>query len=288
MVGFDHKKNNYCTWKIAVQLFRKWAWEPRIYLLFLVVLLTIFSRTREMAGIIHENMDCAVNAFSIFPVVYSSGVGIAMFIILFCILLLYGNAPFLDRNQQFIIARTGRRLWNKGQIFYIYLSAFIFVVMLHVSAVIGCMPDVGFSMKSWGKALELLSRSSMLKYLTVNSTLIKRYTVMEAFLHQFLLLYLLTVFLGMLIYFCNLLFSEKSGLFAAGAVCCMDFVPSWLSGNIGKFIFRLSPVSMTEIFYLGQDGYPSLVYAYGYLGVLTVVITLACYFLFLRSEIDII
>ena len=258
------------AFRTAMQSFRKWAMDVRICLLFLTVLLTIFSRTRELSQIVHDNMDCAVNGFSIFPVIYSSDIGIGRFITLFCILLLYCNAPFFDKNQQFVLARTGRRSWNAGQVLYIYISGFIFVLMLQAAAIIGCMPDVAFSVKSWGKALELLSRNYILNRLVINSTLMKQYTVMGAFVNQFLLLYLLTVFLGMLIYFCNLLFSDKSGLFAAGFVCCVSFVPSWLMD--GRLIFRFSPASMAEIFYLGQTGYPSLAYAYGYLGVLNLII----------------
>ncbi len=271
---------------ITIQSFRKWTMDTRIYLLFLVVLLTIFSRTRELTHMVHTYMDCAINGFSIFPIIYSSGIGIAQFIILFCILLLYCNAPFFDNNQQFVVTRTGRRIWNMGQILYIQMAAFLFVLLLYFTAIVGCIPEVAFSITSWGKALEVLSRNPVLEYLTINTTLIKQYTVIEAFFHQFFLLYLLTSFLGLLIYFCNLFFSEKIGLFIAGFICCIDFIPSWLLD--GRLLFRFSPVSMTEIYYLGQNGYPSLIYAYSYLGILNLSMFLLCYFLFLKAEVNII
>lgn len=46
---------------ITIQSFRKWTMDTRIYLLFLVVLLTIFSRTRELTHMVHTYMDCAIN-----------------------------------------------------------------------------------------------------------------------------------------------------------------------------------------------------------------------------------
>ena len=80
--------------------------------------------------------------------------------VFFPLILIFSNAPFLDKNQFYVLIRSGRSKWCIGQMVYIAVSSvvyFAFIMAFSVLLNLGCIEFRG----EWGKLLNTLANTSM-------------------------------------------------------------------------------------------------------------------------------
>lgn len=254
---------------ICMQGIRKWLSDYRVYLLFLLEFAVIFSKTREMVTPFLKN-NLGINGFGIFPVLYNNQVGIFRFIFMFGMILLYCDAPFFDRNQQFVFLRAGRTIWNFGQLLYIFVSAVLYLLLNVLVSILSCLPNLGFSFHYWGEAFWTMT-SINIETVIVSPTFLLKYTPWQAFYHGLLVIFLFTLFMGYFIYTLNLLFGKGIGVFAGSFIVCgstvIDVLSYWDQKATLSYLF---PSFMTKIGYIDTDhigGYPSYHYVYAFFSI---------------------
>lgn len=151
-------------------------------------------------------------------------------------LLAIGDAPFVKGNTYLTLYRSGRRSWNMGMLLYVFAQALLYTLCLAVASVAASAP-FGFSGRLWSSPVYLLgtgaSNAVAERYhLYFDGAAMMRYmTVPRAFGITFVYLLCYFVFLGVLLYLCNLALGGFWGLAAVAVV--------HLGGAILSFAARL-------------------------------------------------
>lgn len=156
-------------------------------------------------------------------------------------LLAVGDAPFVKGNTYILLYRSGRRVWNMGMLFYLFMQALLYALCFAAVSVAVSTP-FGFSGGLWSSPVYTLAINALNpiaeKYNVSfeGAAMMKHMTVPQAFGITFLYVLCYFVFLGVLLYLCNLALGGFWGLAAVAAV--------HLGGVILSFVSRLhqSPV----------------------------------------------
>lgn len=132
-------------------------------------------------------------------------------------LLIVSDAPFIKRNTYLMLYRSSRKKWNMAMLQYIIIQAFLYVAGIAAVSV-AASTLFGFFGNLWSSPVYNLAMDTA-NHLGVKynisfpwANLMKAMTVPQAFVVTFVFLYLYLVFLGFLLYGCNLLLKEIYGV----------------------------------------------------------------------------
>ena len=138
-------------------------------------------------------------------------------------LLVVADAPFIKGNLYLLLYRCGRKRWNMGMLFYIFVQAFFYTGAMAAFSIIVSSP-FGFAGDIWSSPVYALAldvgNNLGVKY---NITfpwleMMKAMSVPQAFAVTFLFFYLYLAFMGVLLYTFALLFSGNGGMVAVMGV----------------------------------------------------------------------
>lgn len=234
--------------------FRKWLTTPRFYVIFAVIIIFEYYTFAGMSKVAaHFDLNSAPWVFPFFlgnPI---------MFVIMGSLTtLFYCNAPFADAHTPFLIVRTGRRNWIIGQMIYIYLSSFIYTSCFFLLSILMLLPRIEFTTE-WGTLLHTISKSPIevmeqagtIISFVPHEELLELLTPIQATALAFLLFWLVTAFVGVLICSFNIVIGRMSGIVAAGVFTSIAYFSSFLGTfSIGLWLYYLSPISWSSISYL--------------------------------------
>lgn len=240
------------VWSICTQNLRKWQTDYRVWCVWILLIFLTLIYTDDMkiaADYIGEKPP-----LWIFPFLYSQFHTKLLFT--FPVLLLYCNAPFVDSNQIFVCMRSGRTKWLCGQILYIVISSAFYYVFLFLLTLLMSVFSAEISTQ-WGQTLHTLAVSSAAAdsgavFIDVSEFVLEYFTPVQAVWFTFVLSWCSAVFLGMLIFACNLLTGTKLvGILSAAFIVTIcgsvkNFKMTWL--------LRFSPVSWNTLDNLDVGG----------------------------------
>lgn len=138
-------------------------------------------------------------------------------------LLVVADAPFIKGNLYLLLYRCGRKRWNMGMLFYIFVQAFFYTGAMAAFSIIVSSP-FGFAGDIWSSPVYALAldvgNNIGVKY---NITfpwleMMKAMSVPQAFAVTFLFFYLYLALMGVLLYTFALLFSGNTGMGAVMGV----------------------------------------------------------------------
>jgi len=124
------------------------------------------------------------------------------------IMLLFCDVPIMEDSHNSLIIRMSRRSWLGGQIFYIVLTSFLWVGMIFLFTVLVVAPR-SFWANEWSYVINTLAYNRGLKiqihiWAYVNANIVSNITPWAAALHNYLLLSLYAVCIGLLVLLVNL------------------------------------------------------------------------------------
>lgn len=251
-----HKQNGWVTsLKVCRESIRKWSGDARIIAIVCLVFLFAWIRIEPLRSV------CDAEGLSItcwfFPHLM---IGIQSLFYYFGVLLLFCDAPFVDNQQMDVILRSGKRNWFRGKILYIIVATCIYFLLVFVVSVIEFFPNVGFSMK-WEDMMNILSVNKDYGGV-VRRNVIVSYTPIEACLVQYMICVLFGIFLGLLIFYCNLYKKQNVGIGIALLFVLMGILVDFVDLHIMRVIVYFLPMAWTniEIFKREAGGVP-LAYA---------------------------
>ena len=222
--------------------FRKWDVNPRVYTLAVAIIAFL-----------------AYHSFGLSQFAADKGVGITPWIfphlttppvmqVFACLtVLLFCDAPFTDKHMPFLVVRTGRRNWVIGQLLYIILASFIYTAFICVVSIVVLIPNVQFA-GDWGILLNSMGADPRMApsnvTVFVNGEIVTMFSAIEAMLISFGLFWLVSVFIGVLIFFFNIWIEKMSGIIAAGVFIFLSFF-SMNHGRLllGDWLLYITPVS---------------------------------------------
>lgn len=245
---------------VCAQNFRKWGANYRIWII--VIFAIIF--TQEMTAPVlsfSRQLGIPVSPW-IFPFLY--GQGYVKLLFFFPLLLLYCDAPFVDENQPYIIARSGRTAWALGEIGYIVVSSALYFLFLLLLSMMMLLPNLQYT-DDWGKVLGTLSKTSAYTVLGnkifISSQIIDYFTPPQAMWFTFFLSWLAGIFLGLLVYMLNSLTNTRVlGVLAASFFLVLDAAAK--GPNPLRWFSPVSWCALDRIDIGGVSQNPTITYIY--------------------------
>lgn len=246
--------------RICAQNFRKWQTDYRIWTitLFLIIMTLIYvDDVKKVADYTGGGMSVWI-----FPFLYSQFYTKVLFTL--PVVLMFCDAPFVDKNQLFIMMRTTRTKWLCGQLLYIVLASGIYYLFIFAVSILSTVFYGDFSLE-WGKTLNMLAYSPTVAYdaevysLTVSRIVVEYFTPLLACFYTFILSWLSAIFLGHVVFVCNLFTGSRIWGIAASSF----FIILSISARGLRNLDRFSPISWSTLDGIDVGGLtyrPSIVY----------------------------
>lgn len=250
----DNRLSLMIIGKVAKLGITKWIATPRMYMVALLAALFVSTPVSEVRSFAIEQGLSVSNWF--FPLIFEQEM--ILLFLYFCVILMFCNAPFVDKQQMFVLLRSGKRNWFLGQLLYITLSSIIYFVYLFVLTIVEFIPYVGFSDK-WESVFVHLGQHTEIGVMLISGDVISHYTPLQASLIAFLINVLLGIMLGELIFLVNLFKNRGYGTGVALAVVLFSYMLEYMV--FGSKMSYISPVAWADIS-ITCSGYSSVPLAY--------------------------
>lgn len=269
---------------IALHNFKKWITNPRMYIVFLLML-----------GYITMMLNC-VNDFChssgyritpwVFPFLMAQPYSLLM--LLLGIILLFCDAPFIDSEQPYILLRSGRNVWTAGQMLYIAVTSALYFLVAMLLSVIILLDNLSIE-NGWGRVINTFSQNGASRYGVVfafDYSITSALSPLQAMALEFLLCWLTGVLLGVIMFVFNLAISRSAGVIVAAVISVFPLFVR--KSDYGLYYF--SPASWTSLSVInlsGSTSFPSLQYVLiGYILLITIFVALA-FILMRHKNIDV-
>lgn len=222
--GLKKNINIRIVFFIAIEGIKKWTTQSRMYVVVLSIFVFAWTQIQEIrVSLVEQNLGMTY-CFS--PFLFSCFI-CTLFLYL-SVILMFCDAPFIDRQQLFVIVRSGKGNWFLGKILYIFLASIIFPACVNLVCWIELFPYIGFG-NIWGDmALQIVRDTrGMGGAFSLTERTLERFSPGKAFVLQFFIIMSTSIFLGLLIFFVNL---HKSRIY--GSAIALSVV---LISNILEF-----------------------------------------------------
>ncbi len=272
---------------ISAQNFRKWQTDYRIWTIavFLLILTLMYADDfRRVADYLNEKAP-----IWIFPFMYTKKTAKVLFML--PVTLLFCDAPFIDKNQMFVMMRTSRTKWLCGQILYIISAGAVYYLFIFAISVLS-MIFWGEPSLEWDKAIVTAAYNSGVlteanaNWVTVSRTTVEFFTPLLACFYTFLMSWLSAVFIGLLIFACNLFTGSRIWGIAASSF----FVVLTMIAKLRKYLDRFSPLTWATLDGMDVGGLtvrPSFGYCISAYAVLIIGLTAAIFIFGRKKSLDV-
>lgn len=244
---------------------RRWFTNPRIYILNALLIILIWNYISPILNF-SKQMGYRVTPW-IFP--FIADFQYTQMFMMFGIVLLFCDAPFMNDGQPYVLIRSGRIHWVIGQILYIMLGTAIYFLFLAFISILVVGPNIFFS-SSWGKILGTLAQTNAGQnvQIPISYRMQLLYTPIQAFGLSLLLNWCAGTILGLTIFVINMYFNRAIGSIIASSIVLMDIA---ICNNFSFYLYHFSPVSLARLTILDPSGMsisPTNLYAYIFFGVI--------------------
>lgn len=261
--------------RICCQNFRKWQTDYRIWTILILLFTLVYEQTHDLASL---GRDLGVkSSLWYYPFLYSQYHMKLIFTL--PLLMVFCNAPFIDDNAMFIIVRSKRKAWILGQIIYIVAVSAVYNLFILFSVFVTSIPSAEIS-TNWGKLLNTISVSNAslsagYPFLSASRFVITWFTPLQAVWFTFLLSWLMSIMIGMLVYFFNSITNTKS---VGVTVCSLIIIFSCYIEVFGNNkMLWFSPVSWCTLDKLdvgGKTSNPSFYYCIAFFLIIEVLLSM--------------
>ena len=263
--------NFFLMQKCALVNFRKWAVTPQIWI---TLAAAAIMMNWNLSGVLEYSRASGIRVTPwVLPHFFSMPIMMTVFSAITVIL--FAHAPFRDEFTQFLEIRMGKGLWIRAQVLYILEAAAVYTFFYVIVIFLICLPRIYFTAE-WGTLLTQLAvnREDAASYgielegIAFSPHIINAYAAPEAMGLTCLMIWMVSSFLGFLIFGCNILIGHGAGIMAAGFFSFLSYFcnyAGWMT--FGSRIFYFSPVNWIYLNYLDGAGGPDLFYAVAFLTV---------------------
>ena len=270
---------------ISAQNFRKWQTDYRVWTIAFFLLILILMQVDDFRTLA-DFLDSKAPIW-IFPFIYMSRTAKVLFTL--PVILLFCDAPFIDNNQMFVMMRTSRAKWLCGQIIYIITASGIYYFFIFAASILSTI-FFGEPSLEWDEAIvtaaydsSVLSRAGV--SLTITRTIVEFFTPLLACYFTFIMSWLSAIFLGLLIFACNLFTCSR----VWGIASSSFFVVLTLVAKLNKYLDRFSPITWSTLDGIDVGGLtvrPSIGYCTGAYAVLIIGLTAAIFVFGRKKNLD--
>lgn len=274
---------------ICLQDLRKWQRDHRILIIAILLFLLVYDNVRS-----YRSISLSLNeppSIWIYPFLYTQYHQKLVFTI--PLLLLFSNAPFIDNNAVYVIARCRKSEWHLGQFLYIVISSALYYIYILLWSVILLLPFAELS-TDWGRSLKTMAATSLTKemgydFLDIPAFTIIYFTPVQAMWFTFLLSFLMAVMLGTTIYFLNIITNTRyiGSLVGSSIIIFSCFIENFFTNSFAR---RFSPVTWITVDKVDVGGLthnPSFTYCVTFFISVSLILIAATLILRKRIKLDI-
>ncbi|WP_099468611.1 hypothetical protein [Konateibacter massiliensis] len=252
--------------KVTLFQFLKWRRDYRIHMIVITVLILLLKYTSGIKTF--AKVSGYPSSPWLLPILmenYYVSMGLLKVLLLFGVIFLFCDAPFFDPAKPYLLIRCKRRAWWQGEVLYIIMTSFFYLCVITIGSVLSLLPNVAF-MSDWGKVLGTLAltnaRDTYAPTLSFYPSLITIYSPIYAMFLSFVLNWLASALLGLIIYFCNINLKRKEpGLALASFLVLVDPIVRYIGNPDFYWISPVSWSSLSSLSRLNGNKYPSELYA---------------------------
>lgn len=193
--------------------FRMWRGNVRIILTFALAFIMCFLLSDKAARFAYD-MGTSMQAFE--PFVWTFGDANSVLLISLLLVLLFADIPFLGAGVPYYLVRMKRSRWAWGQLIYLILATFIYMLFIFVATTLICMQN-SFIGNMWSETAAILGYSGAGKAVALPA-LVKTLEMSRPYQCAgtiFLLMLLYTLVLALLMLLLKLLRGKSAGVVAA-------------------------------------------------------------------------
>lgn len=205
--------------KCAMVNFHKWRTSPQIGMSAVIVAVFFWW---NLSGVVEYSVQSGIRiAPWILPHCFSMPIMQIIFGLLTVVL--FSPAPFRDAFSPFLEARVGKSIWIRGQVLYILEASFIYVLYDTILTILFICPRIYFTL-DWGQLITQLCSNPVtseqygitLAGIYFAPQIVSTCSAPAAMLLTMLGMWLVSVFLGFVIFALHILFGYGPGILAAG------------------------------------------------------------------------
>ncbi|MFZ7120482.1 MAG: hypothetical protein ACOWWH_05990 [Eubacteriaceae bacterium] len=227
------------VWKICLYNFRGWKKNPRIVITFGLAFVLCFLLTDKAVRFSYE-FDTIMQIAE--PFVWTFGDSNSILLASLLLILLFSDMPFLGAGIPYYLMRTSRFKWMLGQLLYIVLATFIYMLFILISSIVICAKN-SFSGNMWSKTGAILGYSSAGESIALPSSVktMEMSTPYDCMLTIFLLMLLYTLLCVFIMFFFNLI---KGKFWGVGSIFGFSIYGILLNPEIFKNALELTDEQM--------------------------------------------
>lgn len=188
---------------------------------------------------------------------------VTAFIALACMALLL-DAPCADELQRYLMLRTGRKQWAKGQIAYCIGTASVYMLMFTLIAAVYALPYLDPSF-GWSSGIGFMNEGGFMLYdsfLEYDPWLPRAYSAVGAWLLQWALHILMLALLGLLLMNVNLYIDRRAGFAVVAAPVGFDLMVQEYFSESTYYFSPLTLCRLSGLDYGDEMGRPGLAAAF--------------------------
>lgn len=257
----------------AVTNFRGWRKNPKVILTFCFAFIICFLLSDKVL-MFSERHNTSLQALE--PFIWTFGDAGSVMLVSLPLLLLFSDIPDLNNHVPFFLIRINRKIWMLGQILYMLMTTFIFMLFVLVSTCL-LAEHRAYTANMWSNTAAILGYSDIGDKIAVPAFV----KVMElsfpygCMVHIFGLMFGYSLMLSGIVLLLNLI-RKNAGMIGGivfsgfGIVLTPDMVAKWFSirrekMNIANIIFGwISPLNHATYYMhnFGYDNLPKLWFSY--------------------------
>lgn len=267
----------------AVTNFRGWWKNPKVIMSFCFGFIICFLLSDKVL-MFSQRHDTSLQALE--PFIWTFGDAASVMLVSLPLLLLFSDMPDLNNHVPFFLIRINRKIWMLGQILYMIMATFVFMVFILLSTCLLVQHKV-YTANMWSNTAAILGYSSIGEDIAVPAFV----KVLELSFpygctaHIFGLMTGYSVLLSGMVLVLNL-FKKNAGMIGGvvfsgiGIVLTPEVIAKWFDlslerMNIANIIFGwVSPLNHATYYMhnFGYDNLPKLWFSYVFFAVCSVVI----------------
>lgn len=226
-------------WEVCSYNFRNWKKNPRIFITFGLAFILCFLLTDKAVKFSYEYLTIMQ---IVEPFVWTFGDSNSILLASLLLILLFSDMPFLGAGVPYYLVRTTRFRWMLGQVLYIALATFIYMLFILVSSILLCAKNA-FAGNMWSETGAILGYSSAGKAVALPSTV--KTMEMSTPYQCMITIFVLMLFYILLCVFIMFLFNLKKGKFwGTASVFAFSLYGILLNPQIFKQALNLSDEQM--------------------------------------------
>ena len=227
--------------------FRKWRTTPQIWMSGIII--AVFAYW-NLSQVVEYSIQCKVRiAPWILPHFFTMPAMQSVFGALTVVL--FSAAPFRDAFSQFLEVRVGKEIWIRGQVLYILEASAAYVLYYLLLTIVMILPRIYLTL-DWGQLITQLAGnpSDPAQYgitmagIFFAQEIVGALSAPAAMGLTLLGMWLVSCFLGFLIFACHILFGHGTGILTAGFFSFLAYFSNYVGQlTFGTRILYVSPVN---------------------------------------------